>query len=483
MNPPGLLIGAARSSSGKTTLTLGLMRALTRRGLRVAPVKCGPDYIDPAFHAAATGRAGVNLDSWAMDADLIARLAGGATAGADIAIAEGAMGLFDGAPGGAAGVGASADIAAMLRWPVVLVHDVSGQGQTAAAVVSGLASYDARVKISGVVLNRVASERHRRLAGGAIEALGLPVLGALPRDEKMALPERHLGLVQAGETPELEARLDALADFIEAHVDVEAIVAAAAAHTSPLRGEVVGRSPTGGGEFSPHPALLRNATLPQPKSAVADFGHSKSANREHPVCGGMVEIAPPAQRIAIARDDAFSFFYPHLAQTWRDAGVELCFFSPLADEAPPDDCDLCWLPGGYPELHAGRLSAARVFMDGLRRFAERRWVHGECGGYMVLGCALTDAAGEAHKMAGLLELETSFAKRKLHLGYRHAELAADHPLGAAGILLRGHEFHYATILREEGAPFALARDAYSNDQVPAGLARNGVSGSFFHLMA
>lgn len=464
MSAPGLLIGAARSSSGKTTLTLGLMRALTRRGMRVAPVKCGPDYIDPAFHAAATGRAGVNLDSWAMDADVIARLAARASESADIILAEGAMGLFDGAPGGAAGIGASADIAALLGWPVILVHDVSGQGQTAAALVRGLATHDARVKVTGVVLNRVASERHRRLAGEAIEALGLPILGALPRDDKIALPERHLGLVQADETAELEARLDALADFIEAHVDVEGIVAASGLSF-----------PTG--HRPDRESRSKTTTLTD-----ISLDSRSSASRPSGMTGG-APMPPPAQRIAVARDDAFSFFYPHLAQGWRDAGAELFFFSPLADEAPPDDCDLCWLPGGYPELHAGRLSAAQGFIAGLRRFAERRRVHGECGGYMVLGRSLTDAAGEAHPMAGLLELETSFAARKLHLGYRHARLALDHPLGEAGARLRGHEFHYATVLREAGAPFALAQDAYSDEERPAGLARGGVSGSFFHLIA
>jgi cobyrinic acid a,c-diamide synthase len=470
VNAPGLLIGAARSSSGKTTLTLGLMRALTRRRLHVAPVKCGPDYIDPAFHAAATGHVGVNLDSWAMDADLIARLAARAGEDADIVIAEGAMGLFDGAPGGAAGIGASADIAAMLGWPVVLVHDVSGQAQTAAAVVRGLAAHDARVNIAGVVLNRVGSERHRRLAGEAIEALGLPVFGALPRDESVALPERHLGLVQAGETPELDKRLDALADFVEAHVDVEAIVACTTVAAI--------------GDDIPDAWRRRSdrGSSMTPEAPVAALESRSPASRASGMTSGAA-IPPPAQRIAIARDDVFSFFYPHLAQSWRDAGAELFFFSPLGNEAPPDDCDLCWLPGGYPELHAGRLSAAQVFMKGLRRFANKRWVHGECGGYMVLGRALIDAAGDAHEMAGLLELETSFATRKLHLGYRRARLAAQHPLGAAGLLLRGHEFHYASVIREEGAPFALAHDAYSDEPRPAGLARNGVSGSFFHLMA
>jgi cobyrinic acid a,c-diamide synthase len=249
----------------------------------------------------------------------------------------------------------------------------------------------------------------------------------------VVLPERHLGLVQAGETAGLDARLEALADFIEAHIDVAAVAAAAGAKPS-----------TAGVAPSP--------------------------------------LAPPAQRIAVARDDAFSFFYTHLAQAWRSAGAEITFFSPLADEPPPDACDLCWLPGGYPELHAGRLANARAFKQGLRRFAQTRPVHGECGGYMVLGDALLDAQSEAHEMVGLLRLETSFGKRKLHLGYRRATLEADHFLGAKGHAFRGHEFHYATILTETGQPFAMARDAYSETDAPAGLRESRVSGSFFHLI-
>lgn len=434
MTTPGLLIGAARSGSGKTTLALGLMRAMTRRGLRVSAVKCGPDYIDPAFHAAATGRESLNLDSWAMSPALIAHLAAGASEGADIIIAEGAMGLFDGAPGGGAGSGASADIAALLGWPVLLAHDVSGQAQTGAAVLRGLATHDPRLTIAGVALNRVGSERHLRLVASELDLLGLRLFGALPRDESVKLPERHLGLVQAGETSDLDARLEALADFIEAHVDVTAIVAAAGA---------------------------------APPSVTGEEG---------------AKLRPPAQRIAVARDEAFSFFYPHLARAWRAAGAEIIFFSPLAAEAPPENCDLCWLPGGYPELHAGRLAQSRRFMNGLRRFAQKRPVHGECGGYMALGRVLIDAKGEAQEMAGLLNLETSFLDRKLHLGYRRATLAADHPLGARGHAFRGHEFHYASILKESGEPFVLARDAYSDGDAPAGLRQGGVSGSFFHLI-
>lgn len=435
MAAPGLLIAAVRSGSGKTTVALGLMRALARRGLRVGAVKCGPDYIDPAFHRAATGRESFNLDSWTMDAALMTRLAARAGADADIVLAEGAMGLFDGAPNEIGRTGASADVAAALGWPVLLVHDVSGQGQTAAAILRGVATYDPRLKLAGAILNRVGSERHRRLAGGAIEALGVPVLGALPRDETIALPERHLGLVQAQETARLDDLLDALAARAEAHLDIDAIVARARA--------------------------------------------SAGAAAAAPIGG----LAPPAQRIAVARDAAFSFFYPHLGASWREAGAELAFFSPLADEAPPDHCDLCWLPGGYPELHAGGLAQARRFLEGLRRFATTRPVHGECGGYMVLGRALVDAAGAAHPMAALLDLETSFARRKMHLGYRRAVLARDHFLGRAGTILRGHEFHYATILSEWGEPFARVADAYSADERPAGLRAGNVSGTFFHAIA
>jgi cobyrinic acid a,c-diamide synthase len=435
LTAPGLLIAAVCSGSGKTTLALGLMRALARRGMRVGAAKCGPDYIDPAFHKAATGRDSLNLDSWTMDEGLIARLAARAGSDADIVIAEASMGLFDGAPNTPGRTGASADIARAAGWPVLLVHDVSGQAQTAAAVVRGVAAHDSRLKIAGVVLNKVGSERHRRLAGDAIEALGLAVFGALPRDAGAILPARHLGLVQARETAGLDKILDALADRVEAHVDVDAL-----------------RANAGGGIAGTYQASI----------------------------GG---LRPPGQRIAVARDDAFSFFYPHLALNWREAGAELRFFSPLADEPPPADCDVCWLPGGYPELHAGRIASAAGFLGGLRRFAESRPVHGECGGYMTLGRALTGADGEVHAMAGLLQLETSFLQRKLHLGYRRAVLSADHCLGTTGKRLSGHEFHYATALREEGPCFAMVRDAYDETELACGLRMGRVSGSFFHVIA
>ncbi len=434
MSARGFLLAAPRSGSGKTTLALGLMRAFRQRGARVAAVKSGPDYIDSAFHAAATGRPSVNLDSWAMDETLIAGLAAATAEGAELLIAEASMGLFDGAPGASGRTGSSADLASALGLPVVLVLDVSGQAQTAAAIAKGCAEYDPRLTITGVILNKVASPRHALLTQTAIEALGLPIFGAVPREVKIALPERHLGLVQAADTDDLDAKIARLADFVAAHVDLDALRAAA-------------------------------------RSLQAGPARSDA-------------LKPPGQRIALARDAAFSFIYPHLLLAWRRAGAEIDFFSPLQDEAPPPGADICWLPGGYPELHAGRLSQARNFLDGLRGFAEKKPVHGECGGYMALGASLTDAAGIVHPMAGLLSVATSFFKRRMTLGYRRATLAADCALGPGGKILLGHEFHYASIENQgDDPPFALAADAYGGEPAAVGSRRGLVTGSFFHVIA
>ena len=431
---PGLLVAAPRSGSGKTTVTLGLQRALRRRGLRVRGAKSGPDYIDPAFHAAATGDMSLNLDSFAMDDRLLHALGQRTAAGADIVIAEGSMGLFDGIAAAPGRTGASADVAARFGWPVLLVLDVSGQAQSAAAIALGCARYDPRITIGGVVLNQVASDRHRRLVEDGINRIGLPVLGALPRDASIALPERHLGLVQAGETADLDKRLEDLADRMETYVDLDRVIALARTTMQPLAGHC--------------PAL-----------------------------------PPPGQRIALARDEAFSFVYPHILQGWREAGAEIIPFSPMADEAPLPDCDACWLPGGYPELHAGRIAAARHFLEGLRTFGQAHPVHGECGGYMVLGESLEDGSGVTHAMAGLLPVATSYARRKLHLGYRIAKPLDDGSLGRAGTRLVGHEFHYASIIRQEPGNFAEVTDASGVALGTTGHRNGQVTGTFFHVLA
>ena len=435
MIAPGLVIAAPRSSSGKTTITLGLLRAFHRRGVAVRGLKCGPDYIDPAFHAAACGKPSLNLDAWAMSPDLMASLASDAAQEAELTLCEGLMGLFDGVPADEGRSGSSADVAAATGWPVVLVIDVSGQSQSAGAVALGCATFDPRIKIAGVILNKVGSERHRYLISLAMEKAGLKILGSVPRDASATIPERHLGLVQAEETKELDRILDHMADLVEAHIDLEAVRAVARMLT-----------------------LQSHAQL-----------HA---------------IKPPGQRIALARDAAFSFIYPHHLAAWRKAGAEILPFSPLNNETPDETCDVCWLPGGYPELHAAQLSHAQEFLNGLRRFAENKPVHGECGGYMVLGQTLTDAEGHEWPMADLLSVKTSFAKRKMTLGYRDATLLDDTPLGKKGAHLRGHEFHYATII-DQGfdLPFATVIDAYGSDPKPSGSRRGYVTGSFFHAIA
>ena len=439
--PPGLIISAPASGTGKTTLTLGLLAACRARGLVVQPFKSGPDYIDPAFHSAASGRVSVNLDTWAMPAERIGALIQAgvqAAAGAELVLAEGSMGLFDGvATAGECGTGASADLAALTGWPVVLVLDVSGQAQSAAAVALGFARLRADVTLAGVVLNRVASPRHEALVRAGMASAGIAVFGALPRRASIELPERHLGLVQAEENPDLARMLAEAGAFIAEHIDLDALLAAAAPT----------RAPEGTTRRSP----------------------------------------PPGQRIALARDAAFSFVYPHLLADWRAQGAEVLPFSPLADQGPDATADCCWLPGGYPELHAGALAAAGNFRNRINTFAQSRPVHGECGGYMAMGTALIDAQGRRHPMAGLLGLVTSYQTRRMHLGYRVAQLAAPLPGFAAGARLRGHEFHYSTILEQPDAALARVSDATGAAVAETGSHRGfpgggRATGTFFHLI-
>jgi cobyrinic acid a,c-diamide synthase len=430
-----LIIGAPRSGSGKTSVTIGLLRAFQRRGVKVRGIKTGPDYIDPGFHEAATRLPGLNLDSWAMAPDLLRHLAREQADDAELILIESAMGLFDGIVTEPNRSGAASDLARLFGLPVLLVLDVSGQSQTAAAIACGFMHYDPNVKMAACVLNRAGSERHKKLSGDAIEALGMPVVGTVLRDPTLTLPERHLGLVQASEHPEMEAHIDRLADAMERSLDLDAIFAAAKPFDIPS-------------------------------------GSTEKA------------LPPPGQRIALAEDAAFTFLYPHIKRQWRAMGAEIITFSPLADEAPPGDCDICWLPGGYPELHPRRLATAHNFKAGLKSFAETKPVHGECGGYMVLGEALEDADGVTHTMTGLLSHATSFAQRKMNLGYRQARLLGHSAIGSANDLIRGHEFHYARVIDAgNDQPLAMIADGRGVEIGPSGGKRGRVTGAFFHAIA
>jgi cobyrinic acid a,c-diamide synthase len=444
MNTPcGLIVAAPASGSGKTVLTLGLLRALRNAGHGIAGAKAGPDYIDPAFHAAASGKPAFNLDPWAMRPDTLAGLVASATKTTDAPstttiIVEGVMGLFDGVHlPDRPDAGSTADLAAMTGWPVILIVDAAKQAASVGALVRGFAGHRADVRVAGVIFNRVASPTHEAVLRAATSAAApdIQLLGSVGRNPALTVPKRHLGLIQAGEHADLERFIEAAAQAVSDTVDIDALVALA----------------------EPCAMAASDAAAPLP---------------------------PLDQRIAVARDAAFAFSYPATLAGWQAAGAEILPFSPLADDPPDPSAGAIHLPGGYPELHAGTLAAADRFLGGLRDAAGRGVkIFGECGGYMVLGRGLVDADGTRHTMADLLPVETSFAQRRLHLGYRVARLHRDGPLGPAGSVFRGHEFHYASILNEQAeAPLFATENARGEDLGGAGAAAGSVCGSFIHLI-
>ncbi len=411
-------------------ITLGLLRAFQKRGVRVTSAKSGPDYIDPQFHNAASGAACVNLDAWAMPPTQLRGLAGGQDG--ELLIVEGAMGLFDGAPdaGDPMGRGSVADLAEVLDLPVVLVLDAAKQSQTAAAIVHGLASLRPSVKIAGVILNQISSSRHGEIIKKAISAIGIPVLGVVPRASALRAPSRHLGLVQAQEHADIEKFIEVAAGLLKSNVDLDALHALA----------------------TPIDTATRAAGLP-----------------------------PIGSRIAVARDVAFAFAYPHMLEDWRLAGAEISTFSPLNNEGPAADANAVFLPGGYPELYAGALAQNASFASAMLVAKKRgALIYGECGGYMTLGESLTDANGMAHRMLGFLPVSTSFAARKLHLGYRRLAPMGNTPWQGG---LMGHEFHYASVIEESGEDrLFTAKNSMGETLADMGHIRGNVCGSFAHVI-
>lgn len=422
----GLIIAAPRSGSGKTLVTLGLLAALRRRGIAVAPAKTGPDYIDRAILARTAGTEAINLDPWAMPPAQLRSLAADHASGADLLLVEGVMGLFDGA---ADGTGSTGDLAATLGLPIILVVDADKQGQSIAAQVHGFASFRPDVEIAGIIINRVASTRHERMLLAALEPLRIPVLGALPRRDALHLPERHLGLVMPGEVAAFAAVVDAAADATEQFISVDMLL-----------------------------ALSAQTSISSP-----------------PFAG----ISPLGQRISIARDDAFCFLYPHLLTAWQQQGAELRFFSPLADEYAEMDSDAVFMPGGYPELHGPKLALASGFARSMHAAQARgALIYGECGGYMTLGQSLTDATGATHKMLGLLPISTDISRPKRTLGYRRLTHASPLPWPDR---LRGHEFHYSA--GAGATPLFSATDALGTALPPMGAVEGRVMGSYAHVIA
>ena len=431
---PRLVVAAPGTGQGKTTVAAALMRLLSRRGLRVAPFKVGPDYVDPSHHRAAAGRASRNLDGWMLPPETVLSLFRRGTTGereADVAVIEGMMGLFDGR-GATDEEGSTAALAKRLAAPVVLVLDVWTMGRGAAAVVHGMHTFDPALPLAGVILNRAAGPGHHDLCRRAVEHhTGVPVLGWLPADDGIAVPERHLGLVLAGEQ---SIDLDRLAERARETLDVDALLAIA--RSAPPLPE------------SPDPLPPRVLTR--------------------------------RARVAVARDAAFGFLYEDNLDLLEGLGAELAFFSPLDDARLPEGADALYLGGGYPELHGARLAANVPMLAAVRAFAASgRPVVAECGGLMYLSQALVDLEGERHAMAGVVP-GVSVMRERVTIGYREARALRPSPLAEAGWTVRGHEFHHSALEPPPAEPAFAFDGGAGADGIVAGPAEN-VLASYLHL--
>ena len=397
---PGFLIAGSASGVGKTTVTLAITAAALRRGLIVQPFKGGPDYLDSGHQTRIAGRASRNLDTWMLSHETNRNIVRRAAHGADVLIVEGMMGLFDGKDS-ASGAGSSAEIASLLQLPIVLVVDAAKTARSIAAVVLGFETFDPAVPIAGVILNRVAGERHyRMLEAGILSRCRTPILGWLPREPLIAIPERHLGLQTPEEQPAsgLSAQLATLAGLAERHLDLNRIFNLRCGLDLAL---------------SPVPIVPRG----------------------------------PRMRIGVARDAAFSFYYEDNLDLLRELGAETVSFSPLLDSTLPQSLDAIYLGGGYPELHARSLSRNTAMLHAIRDFAASgRPVYAECGGMMYLTRSLTDKEGEEHEMAGVFSFAVEMTSRLVRFGYVTVEFAEDCVLGPAGTSIRGHSFHHSHII-------------------------------------
>lgn len=429
-----LVVAAPASGSGKTTLTLGLLAALKRRGVGVAPFKVGPDFIDPGHHAAACGGVSRNLDGWMCgEQAVLASFSHGCT-GADLALIEGVMGLFDGASGDS-DQGSTAEISRWLDGQILLVVDARSQARSAAALVKGFVDFDPRLQFAGVVFNRVGSERHRELLEQALDSTpGLPpLLGCLSRSEQVGLSERHLGLVTAQDQ---SADFTALADLVEEHINIDALLSGLSDATEPL--------------------------FP---------GEKVAAGRER------VHSLTPEVKLAVARDEAFCFCYPENLERLEVAGAELIFFSPLRDRLPVG-IDGLYLPGGYPELHLDALGENRRLLDDLKSAAQQGLpIYAECGGLMLLAESIEGIA-----MSGVIPGRAKLLPRRKALGYREVTFLSDTPLGPAGSVARGHEFHYSELELPESVKRCYALSRKGGDQLGhEGLLVGNCLASYVHL--
>ena len=457
--PPRILIAGTHSGVGKTTIATGIMAALTRRGLPVQPYKVGPDYIDPSYHTLATGRSSRNLDRWMLREELIPIFA--KTSQDCWAVIEGVMGLFDGVSG-TKGYGSSADIAKLLDVPVVLIVDAGNLSRSAAAMVHGFCTFDPGVKIAGVILNRVKSPAQEGLLREALSEIQVPILGVLPKEEGIRLPERHLGLVPSQEQAFQESFFDELISVVTRTIDLEQI--------QRIMQEVV-----------PEKQFITELTR---HKGTASWGGEPVINE------GLSEAAAGNRnyhplRLGVARDEAFSFYYQDALDCAESLGFALVPFSPLHDSSLPAGLDGLFFGGGFPELHLERLSQNQSFLESLRQFSRSgKPIYGECGGYMYLGTQVTDFEGRTYPMAGLIPIAAEMAPKLQGMGYRQGIFRRDNFLSKAGNMVYGHEFHYSKVnylsCDDEAFPaFELVKGERSLRM--DGYARDNIVASYLHI--
>lgn len=399
----GLVIAGATSGAGKTTVATGIIGALVRRGFRVQPFKVGPDYIDPSYHSQVAGRSSRNLDTWMIPHDVVAELFARACSGADIAVVEGVMGLYDG-HSASDEAGSTAELAKALNLPVVLVVDASGTARSLAALVLGYKTFDPELKLAGVIFNGVGSDRHYHMCREAVTGItDAVVLGCLPKKKDMTLPERHLGLIPMAEGPAAHDFFERLADQVETTLDLDQLLAIAA---------------------QADPPKMVSGIFPQ-------------------------ETQPKRVRLAVARDKAFSFYYQDCLDLLEAWGAELQPFSPLADTSLPEGIDGIYIGGGFPEMYAKEVAQNTPMLSAVRQAARAGMpIYAECGGLMYLGQFLRDFDGVEHRMAGVLPAASYLDGTKLSLGYRTVRARADGPILRRGQEVRGHEFHWSRLDRE-----------------------------------
>jgi len=432
---PALILAGTHSSAGKTTITLAILAALVRRGLKVQAFKVGPDFIDPGHHTALTGRPSRNLDTWLLDPQALADSFRRGAQGAEVAVVEGVMGLFDGR-GACDEAGSTADLARAWKLPVVLVVDASGLARSIAPLLRGFADFDRQVRVVGVIANRVGSKRHyaEYLAPAVRSASGVEPLGYLERDDHWKIPSRHLGLWTAAEFRPGSAFWTRLADAAEATLDLDRLLGIAQV-----------------------PELPPHATQP----------------------------APPADRpvkVAVARDAAFCFYYEDNLDQLREAGAQLVPFSPLDDSELPAGAEVVYLGGGYPESHAARLAANAPMRTSVRRFhAQGGSIYAECGGLMACCEELRDISGVTHPMWGLIPARVSMQPKFAALGYVTLQTDQETKLGPAGTQVRGHEFHYSTLEPRASLPYVTHLLRPDREAKRDGILIGGLLAGYAHL--